>query len=62
MQDIDSAEAGEIFAIFGLECTSGDTLCEGDMSNLVNCSTMYVPEPVLSLRIKPTKKEYAHKF
>ena len=47
MEDISEANAGnnskkyeilgEIFAIFGLECSTGDTLCEGDMSYLVSC-------------------------
>ena len=32
MVDINVATAGEIFAIFGVECSSGDTLAEGDMS------------------------------
>lgn len=62
MQEIDEAQAGEIFAIFGVECATGDTLCDGDMSFMANCTTMFVPDPVLSLKIKPTKKEYAHKF
>jgi len=62
MEDIDEAMPGEIFAIFGLECATGDTLCDGDMNFMANCTTMFVPEPVLSLKIKPTKKEYSHKF
>lgn len=31
MQDILEAEAGDIFAIFGIECSSGDSFVEGDM-------------------------------
>jgi elongation factor G len=29
MEDINEASAGEIFAIFGLDCGTGDTLCDG---------------------------------
>lgn len=62
MMDINSATSGEIFAIFGLDCATGDTLCEGDLSYNVTCTSMFVPDPVLSLSIKPTKKEYSQKF
>jgi elongation factor G len=30
MEDISEVEAGDIFAIFGIECSTGDTLTEGD--------------------------------
>lgn len=30
MEDINEASAGEIFAIFGLDCATGDTLCDGN--------------------------------
>jgi len=30
MEDINEANAGEIFAIFGLDCATGDTLCDGN--------------------------------
>lgn len=36
MEEIAEAGPGEIFAIFGVECATGDTLCEGDMSYPVN--------------------------
>jgi elongation factor G len=32
MEDITEVEAGDIFALFGIECTTGDSLTEGDMS------------------------------
>lgn len=62
MEDISSAEAGDIFAIFGVECSSGDSLVPGEMSYQVYCSSMHIPEPVMSLSIRPTKKEYSGKF
>jgi elongation factor G len=30
MEDINEVEAGDIFAIFGIECSTGDSLTEGD--------------------------------
>ena len=32
MEEINEAGPGEIFAIFGVDCATGDTLCEGDMT------------------------------
>jgi elongation factor G len=32
MEEITEAGPGEIFAIFGVDCATGDTLCDGDMS------------------------------
>lgn len=62
MEEISEVEAGDIFAIFGVDCSSGDTLVPGDMSYQALCSSMFVPQPVMSLSIKPTKKEYSAKF
>ena len=30
MEDISEVEAGDIFALFGLDCSTGDNLTEGD--------------------------------
>lgn len=62
MEEIPSVEAGDIFAIFGVDCSTGETLTEGDMSNVIKNSSMFVPAPVMSLTIKPAKQDGAAKF
>jgi len=51
MEDLSSASAGDIIALFGVECSSGDTFTDGKMN--VSMSSMFVPEPVISLTITP---------
>jgi elongation factor G len=55
MEDITVASAGDIVAIFGLECSSGDTFTDGE-SRLVMTS-MHVPDAVISLAIKPADQK-----
>ncbi|KAK6985242.1 elongation factor G, mitochondrial, partial [Favolaschia claudopus] len=50
MEDIDSIGPGEICAIFGVECSSGDTFTDGSTS--FSMTSMFVPEPVISLAIR----------
>ncbi|KAJ2703872.1 Elongation factor G, mitochondrial [Coemansia sp. IMI 203386] len=54
MEDVDSVGAGEICALFGIDCASGDTFTDGT----VNCSmsTMFVPDSVISLSLTPKDK------
>ena len=51
MEDIEEASAGDIVALFGIDCASGDTFPSPDIS--VSMSSMPVPEPVISLAILP---------
>ena len=51
MEDIDSIPAGYIGALFGIDCASGDTFTDRD--NRLSMTSMYVPEPVISLAISP---------
>ena len=57
MEDISEAGSGDIVALFGIDCASGDTFTENDQ-NLAMAS-MFVPEPVISLAIKPTDRKSA---
>src|SRR6185312_8819098 len=49
--DIDSASAGDIIAMFGIDCNSGDTFTDGTLS--VAMTSMHVPDPVISLTVTP---------
>ena len=51
MQDIEDTCAGDIVALFGVECASGDTFTDGNIN--VAMTSMHIPEPVISLSIKP---------
>jgi elongation factor G len=51
MEEIDGAGSGDIVALFGIDCASGDTFCGGGAN--WSMSSMHVPEPVISLAIKP---------
>ena len=51
MEEISDAGAGDIVAIFGLDCYSGDTFTDGTLQ--VSMTSMFVPAPVISLSIKP---------
>ena len=51
MEDLTRAYAGDIVALFGVDCQSGDTFTDGRLN--YSMSSMFVPEPVISLAISP---------
>ncbi len=51
MEELGEAFAGDIVAMFGIDCASGDTFT--DESIEVAMSSMHVPAPVISLSVKP---------
>jgi elongation factor G len=55
MEEIDEASAGEICALFGVDCASGDTFTDPSIS--FSMTSMYVPPPVISLALTPKGKE-----
>jgi len=50
MEDIDAAGSGDIVAMFGIECNTGDTFTDGKVK--LNMTSMHVPDPVIALSIK----------
>jgi elongation factor G len=60
MSEIGEAGCGDIVALFGVECASGDTFC-GPGLNLA-MTAIYVPEPVISLAIEPVDKGSADRL
>ncbi len=54
MHDIESAEAGDIVAMFGVECASGDTFTDGSIQYTM--TSMHVPNAVISLAVAPKDK------
>lgn len=57
MEEIDEASSGDICAIFGLECASGDTFVAATKNSPLSMESLFVPEPVMSLAIEPKKKD-----
>lgn len=51
MEEVSEIGAGEICAVFGVDCASGDTFTDGNLQ--YSMTSMYVPDPVISLSIKP---------
>ncbi len=51
MEDIQGAQAGDIVALFGIDCASGDTFTDGNIEAAM--SAMFVPEPVIEMSIAP---------
>ncbi|MBN1685109.1 MAG: elongation factor G, partial [Spirochaetales bacterium] len=55
MEEIQAAGPGDIVALFGIDCASGDTFVGADLN--YSMTSMYVPNPVISLAIKAKDKK-----
>ncbi|HEY4188284.1 MAG TPA: elongation factor G [Polyangia bacterium] len=60
MNDIDSVSAGDIVALFGVECASGDTFTTEDINYTM--TSMHVPDSVISLAVSPKDKTSTQNF
>ncbi len=49
-EDISDTSAGDICALFGIDCNSGDTFTDGTVN--LAMTSMFVPKPVISVAIK----------
>ncbi|HET6280233.1 MAG TPA: elongation factor G [Polyangia bacterium] len=54
MNDVETATAGDIVALFGVECSSGDTFTDGKVNYTM--TSMHVPDAVISLAVAPKDK------
>ncbi|MBL0321338.1 MAG: elongation factor G [Ignavibacteria bacterium] len=54
MNEIDQASAGDIVAMFGVDCASGDTFTDGNVRYTM--TSMFVPDPVIELAVAPKDK------
>lgn len=57
MEDVSEAGCGDIAALFGIDCASGDTFCDPSVNYTM--TSMFVPTPVISLAIVPKDKKSA---
>jgi elongation factor G len=55
MEDINEGGPGDIVALFGIECASGDSFCGTSLNYAM--TSMFVPEPVISLAVFPKDKK-----
>ena len=60
MNDIETATAGDICALFGVDCSSGDTFCDENVK--VTMTSMHIADAVISLAVQPKDKVNAQNF
>src|SRR3954468_5639105 len=54
LNDVEEAQAGDIVAMFGVDCASGDTFTDGSIKYTM--TSMFVPNAVIFLAIAPKDK------
>ena len=60
MEDIEVSYAGDIVAVFGVDCASGDTFCDDKIE--ASMQSMHIADAVISLAIAPKTKEGVNNF
>jgi len=59
-EDIDTAHAGDIVAVLGIDCASGDTFAAE--RKYCTLESMFIAEPVIKMAINPLSREGADKM
>jgi elongation factor G len=57
MEDIGESQSGDIVALFGIDCASGDTFTSEKVNYAM--TSMHVPDPVIHLTITPKDRKMA---
>ncbi|GAM27445.1 hypothetical protein SAMD00019534_106210, partial [Acytostelium subglobosum LB1] len=60
MEEVQEVGAGEICAMFGVDCYSGNSFTHPNLN--YTCTSMHVPAPVMSLSIAPKGKDGLNNF
>ncbi|KAJ8729643.1 hypothetical protein PYW08_001224 [Mythimna loreyi] len=61
MEEVTEVLAGDIFALFGVDCASGDTFVNDGKLQLA-MESIHVPDPVVSMSIKPKNNKDRDNF
>lgn len=61
MKDVSNTSAGDICALFGVDCSSGDTFVSENSPSL-SMESIFVPDPVISLSVEPKNKNDVESF
>lgn len=59
-EDIDNGDAGDIVAVVGVDCASGDTFLDPGLE--LSLENIFVAEPVIRLSVEPAKRDDADKL
>lgn len=59
-EEIDQASAGDIIAVMGIDCASGETYAE--QPNMCSLENMFVPEPVIKVAVAPKERSNSDKL
>jgi elongation factor G len=54
-QEVESATAGDIVGLIGVDCASGDTLCSPERN--LSLEGIFIPEPVMTIAITPKSQQ-----
>ncbi|KAF1568716.1 Elongation factor G, mitochondrial, partial [Eudyptes chrysocome] len=61
MEDVTEVYAGDICALFGIDCASGDTFTDKTSTD-ISMESIHIPDPVISVAMKPSDKNDFDKF
>ncbi|MBN2217948.1 MAG: elongation factor G [Pirellulales bacterium] len=59
-EDVDEAVAGDIVAVLGIDCASGDTYAA--MPRFCTLQPIHVPEPVIKMAVRPAARDGADRL